>query len=87
MIAHLAKLVRLYWRLLLDIRVPWLPKIVLMLAMTYALSPIDLLPDWALPLVGYADDLIILIFALQYFIAKCPQLVIDEHISAIEQAR
>ncbi len=86
-IINLPKLVRLYWRLLFDPRVPWSPKIVLLLALIYAVSPIDLVPDWTLPFLGYADDLIILIVALQYFIARCPQSVIDEHISAIEQNR
>ncbi|MDA3852572.1 MAG: DUF1232 domain-containing protein [Spirochaetaceae bacterium] len=36
-----------------------LPKILLLIALSYALSPIDLIPDF-IPLFGYLDDLIIL---------------------------
>lgn len=84
---HLPKLIRLYWRLMFDSRVPWFPKIVLLLALFYAVSPIDLLPDWLLPILGYVDDLIILIFALRYFITKCPKEAIEEHIAAIVRSR
>ncbi|MDZ7332972.1 MAG: DUF1232 domain-containing protein [candidate division KSB1 bacterium] len=86
-IIHLPKLIRLYWRLMFDSRVPWSPKIVLLVALFYIVSPIDLLPDWLLPLLGYVDDLIILMFALRHFIMKCPKEVIEEHIAAIVRSR
>ncbi|MDA3931905.1 MAG: YkvA family protein [Tenericutes bacterium] len=38
---------------------PWLAKIVAGLTIGYALSPIDLIPDF-IPIFGYLDDLIIL---------------------------
>ena len=40
-------------------RTPLLPKAVLFLTLGYALSPIDLIPDF-IPVLGYVDDLIIL---------------------------
>ena len=39
-------------------RVPWHAKIVAIAVAGYALSPVDLIPDF-IPVVGYLDDLII----------------------------
>ncbi|HOO72996.1 MAG TPA: DUF1232 domain-containing protein [Spirochaetota bacterium] len=40
-------------------KLPLLPKLLLLLTLAYALSPIDLVPDF-IPVLGYLDDLIIL---------------------------
>jgi uncharacterized membrane protein YkvA (DUF1232 family) len=42
-----------------DPRVPWTARGVMLLALGYALSPIDLIPDF-IPVLGYLDDLLIL---------------------------
>ena len=39
--------------------IPWYTKALAALALVYALSPIDLIPDF-IPVLGYLDDLIIL---------------------------
>lgn len=39
--------------------VPMLPKLVIVFTVGYALSPIDLIPDF-IPILGYLDDLLIL---------------------------
>jgi uncharacterized membrane protein YkvA (DUF1232 family) len=41
-----------------DPRTPWYAKVVAVGVVAYALSPIDLIPDF-IPVVGYLDDLII----------------------------
>lgn len=42
-----------------DRRTPWYAKAVAAITVAYALSPIDLVPDF-IPILGYLDDLIIL---------------------------
>ncbi len=42
-----------------DPKLPLLPKILIISTVAYALSPIDLIPDF-IPVLGYLDDLIIL---------------------------
>lgn len=41
-----------------DRRVPWYAKVAAIAIAAYALSPIDLIPDF-IPVVGYLDDLLI----------------------------
>lgn len=48
-----------YRRVLADPRTPRLPKVLLGAAVAYAVSPIDLIPDF-IPVIGHLDDLIIL---------------------------
>ena len=54
-------------------RTPWYAKIIAALVVVYALSPIDLIPDF-IPLLGYMDDLII----LPALIAWCVRCIPDE---------
>jgi len=46
------------WLAARDPRVPWLAKLVAGMIAAYALSPVDLIPDF-IPILGYLDDLII----------------------------
>jgi uncharacterized membrane protein YkvA (DUF1232 family) len=41
-----------------DPRVPWFAKLLAIIIAAYALSPIDLIPDF-IPVLGYLDDLLI----------------------------
>ena len=56
-----------------DPRVPWYAKGLAALVAAYALSPIDIIPDF-IPVLGYLDDLIILPLG----IAAVVRLVPDE---------
>ena len=57
-----------------DPRVPVLAKIVIGLVVGYALSPIDLIPDF-IPVIGYIDDLILLPLGIWLCIRLIPQEV------------
>ena len=71
---------RLAWRLLRDGRVPGWVKMVPFAALLYFLSPIDLIPDMALPGLGEIDDLVILLLALKMFVDLSPTPIVREHL-------
>jgi len=84
---HLPNFVRLYWRLLKDKRVPLFPKALLIGAIVYAVSPIDLIPDISIPFVGVIDDLAFLALAFRFFIPLCPRVVVEEHVRLIDEGK
>lgn len=57
--------------------VPWNVKIVLALVVGYALSPIDLIPDF-IPVLGYLDDIIIVPLGISLAIKLVPKEILDE---------
>lgn len=61
-----------------DPRVPWYAKAVALLVAGYALSPIDLIPDFV-PVLGYLDDLIIVPLGILLAIRLIPPEVLAEH--------
>lgn len=61
-----------------DPRVPWLPKLVAMLVAAYALSPIDLIPDF-IPVVGHLDDLILVPAGISLAIHLIPADLLKQH--------
>jgi uncharacterized membrane protein YkvA (DUF1232 family) len=44
------------------------------------LWPLDLLPDFALPLIGQIDDLTILLAGLKVLLNGAPSAVLEEHL-------
>jgi len=58
-------------------KTPWHAKLVIALTMAYALSPIDLIPDF-LPIIGYLDDLIIVPAGISLSIKLIPEDVMAE---------
>ena len=67
-----------------DPRVPFLAKILIGLVMAYALSPIDLIPDF-IPVIGLLDDLLLLPLGIWLAIRLIPQPVWKECQSMAEQ--
>lgn len=61
-----------------DPRVPWYAKVLAGAILTYALSPIDLIPDF-IPVLGYLDDLIIIPGGLVLVRRMIPTAVLAEH--------
>ncbi|MGB9863640.1 MAG: YkvA family protein [Candidatus Saccharicenans sp.] len=60
-----------------DRRTPLIAKILIGLTVSYALSPIDLIPDF-IPVLGYVDDLIILPALVALSIKLIPREVLDD---------
>ena len=66
-----------------DTRVPLAAKLVILLVVAYALSPVDLIPDF-LPVIGYLDDIIILPLGIWLAIKLIPR---DVWLSCLQQAQ
>lgn len=62
---------------------PWYAKLLVAAIVAYALSPIDLIPDF-IPVLGYVDDLLLLPLAIALAIRLVPTAVLAE---CREQAR
>ena len=60
-----------------DPRVPWYAKIFVGVVVAYALSPIDLIPDF-IPVLGYIDDLIIVPAGIYLSLKMIPREVLEE---------
>ena len=56
---------------------PLLPKIIVLIAAGYALSPIDLIPDF-IPVLGYVDDIIILPALIALAVKVIPPEIMNE---------
>lgn len=75
--------VKLILRLIGDRRVnPWL-KIIPVAGLAYLVSPLDIIPDIMLPVVGELDDAAILWLTNYLFIELCPPEIVNEHVKAI----
>jgi uncharacterized membrane protein YkvA (DUF1232 family) len=61
-----------------DPRVPWYAKALAALVAGYALSPIDLIPDF-IPVLGYLDDVILVPLGIAVVIRLIPPEVMAEH--------
>lgn len=75
--------VKLILRLIGDKRVnPWL-KLIPIAGLLYLISPIDLIPDIALPVIGELDDAAVLWITNYFFVELCPPEIVREHVRAL----
>lgn len=74
----LPNLIKLLGRLIKDPRVPRRSKLVLIVAIGYVMSPIDILPD-VIPVAGILDDLFLIVFALNHLVERAGEEVVLEH--------
>jgi uncharacterized membrane protein YkvA (DUF1232 family) len=65
------------WIAARDPRVPWTVKALAMAIAAYALSPIDLIPDF-IPVLGYLDELILLPLAILLVVKLIPAPLMAE---------
>jgi uncharacterized membrane protein YkvA (DUF1232 family) len=73
---------RLACRLVKDRRVPLAAKLIIPLLVLYLMSPIDLIPDF-IPVLGYLDDLLVLMLAVWAFARLAPPGVVAEIAGAL----
>jgi uncharacterized membrane protein YkvA (DUF1232 family) len=66
------------WLAARDPRTPWYAKVLAAMVAAYALSPIDLIPDF-IPVLGYLDDLIIVPLGILAVVALLP----PEHLAEL----
>lgn len=64
-----------------DPRTPWYAKVVAAAVVAYALSPIDLIPDF-IPVLGQLDDLILVPVGVGLALRLIPPGIIAEHRAA-----
>ena len=66
-------------------RVPWYTKWLALAVVGYALSPIDLIPDF-IPVLGYLDDLIIVPLGIWLVLSLIPQEVMTASRARADEA-
>ena len=67
-----------------DPRTPWVARGLIALVAAYALSPIDLIPDF-IPVLGYLDDLILVPAGIALAIRMIPSQVMADSRKAAQQ--
>jgi uncharacterized membrane protein YkvA (DUF1232 family) len=67
-----------------DARTPWGAKALCVFVVAYALSPIDLIPDF-IPVLGYLDDVLLLPALMWLAIRLVPEQVMQESRVAADQ--
>jgi uncharacterized membrane protein YkvA (DUF1232 family) len=65
------------WYATRDNRTPWYARVLALLVAAYALSPVDLIPDF-IPVIGYLDDLILIPAGIALCIRIIPTQVMVE---------
>ena len=68
-----------------DPRVPWYAKALALVVAGYALSPIDLIPDF-IPVLGYLDDVILVPLGIWAVVKLIPPQVMVEQRAAADLA-
>jgi len=69
------------WLAARDPRTPWYAKLLALGIAAYAVSPIDLIPDF-IPVIGYLDDLVIVPVGVMLVVRLIPHKLMEEHRAA-----
>ena len=73
------------WLAARDVRTPWYAKLLGGLIAAYALSPIDLIPDFV-PVLGLVDDVVLIPAGIWLMLRLIPDYVMNEHRATAERA-
>ena len=66
------------WLAFGDHRTPWYAKALVAVIVAYAVSPVDLIPDF-IPVLGYVDDLVLVPAGIYLALKMIPREVLEEH--------
>jgi uncharacterized membrane protein YkvA (DUF1232 family) len=76
---------KLILRLMGDKRINFFLKLLPVAAVVYLVSPVDLLPGLALPIIGALDDAAVLWLGTTLFVNLCPDAVVQEHMNILQK--
>jgi uncharacterized membrane protein YkvA (DUF1232 family) len=65
------------WFACRDPRTPWWLKALAMFVVAYALSPIDLVPDF-IPVLGFVDDVLLLPVLIWFIVRQLPEVIVQD---------
>lgn len=77
--------VKLILRLIGDKRINFFLKLLPIAAAIYVISPVDLLPGVAFPVIGALDDAVVIWLGTTLFVSLCPDEIVQEHTNAIQK--
>lgn len=76
---------KLILRLMGDKRVNFFLKLIPVAALVYLVSPVDLIPGLALPVIGALDDAAVIWLGSTLFVSLCSDEVVQEHMNALQK--
>lgn len=68
-----------------DPRVSIVPSVIVVALVLYLAMPLDIIPDF-IPVLGYVDDVLVVVIGAALLLRSIPQKVLDEHVSRFENA-
>ena len=74
----------LIFRLMTDRRVPGVLRLLVPVALVYALLPFDAIPD-VFPGMGWLDDIAVLLIAIMLLLKLAPRSVVREHYGGVDK--
>lgn len=75
---------RLFRAMVTDRRVPKVVRVLPLLLALYLATPIDLVPDF-IPVLGYMDDVAIVVLTLALMVKLTPREIIEEHVARLQE--
>ena len=66
-----------------DPRVSVVPSVIAVALVLYLAMPLDIIPDF-IPILGYVDDVLIVVIGAGLLLRSIPPKVLDEHVSRFE---
>ena len=75
---------KLIGRLMKDSRVSLFLKLLPLASLAYLISPVDLVPGVALPVIGVLDDAAVLWIGSTLFVELCPPAIVTEHMRQLQ---